>query len=154
VYLFGEDDRVWWEQELGHPVPAGYMGENLLIDGIASADLGLGDILSVGEVMLQITAPRIPCVTFNNRIGDPLGIRKFLASGRPGAYARVLKPGHVSAFDPVNHMLWEGERITIPEHLDHYTNNTMDLDYLRRALTIPAHEGLHQIAKDRIGKRT
>lgn len=154
VYIFGEKDRVWWEDALGHPAPAGYFGENLLIDNLASADLGLGDIVQVGAVTLQITAPRIPCVTFNNRIKNPKGIRMFLNSGRPGAYARVLKKGDVTAWDAVTHTPWQGERITIPEHLDRYTNSTMDLPYLRKALTIPAHEELHQIAKDRIAKAT
>lgn len=154
VYIFGEADRIWWEDKLGHPAPAGYFGENILIDGLASADLGLGDILHVGDVTLQITSPRIPCVTFNSRINDPNGIRMFLNSGRPGAYARVLRQGDVTAWEPVEHTLWDGERITIPEHLERYTNSTMDLPYLRRALTIPAHEGLHQIAKDRIAKAT
>jgi MOSC domain-containing protein YiiM len=151
VYIFGEADRLWWEGELGHPAPAGYFGENLLIDGIASADLALGDILDVGAVRLQITAPRIPCVTFNERTGDPKGVHKFLASSRPGAYARVLRQGDVAAWDPVEHTPWKGARITIPEHLDRYTNATMDDAYLRSTLTIPAHDGLHQIARMRLG---
>lgn len=152
VYIFTEADRIWWENELGHPTPAGYFGENLLIGGLSSADLALGDIIDVGDVTLQITAPRIPCVTFNNRIGDPQGIRKFLNSGRPGAYARVRKQGQVAASDPVTLTPWNGTRITISEQLDRYANSTMDNAYLRRILTVPAHEELHQLAKDRISR--
>lgn len=151
IYIFGEADRVWWEDALGHPTPAGYFGENLLIDGLCSADLCLGDILDVEGVSLQITAPRIPCVTFNNRIGDPKGISKFIASGRPGAYARVLRQGNISAFDTVTHTPWVGARISIPEHLDRFINGKMDAAYLRTALTIPAHAELHNIARKKLG---
>ena len=41
----------------------------------------------------------------------------------------------------------------IPEHLDRYANSTMDDAYLRRALTIPAHAGLHDLARTRLGLR-
>ncbi len=56
AYIFGETDRVWWADHLDHALPAGFFGENLLIDGLASADLALGDTLVIGDVTLQITS--------------------------------------------------------------------------------------------------
>ncbi len=150
VYVFTEDDRIWWENTLGTPLPAGYFGENLLVDGLSSADLGLGDTLDIGPVTLQITAPRIPCSTFIARTGRADAVQLFFASARPGAYARVLRRGAISAFDQVTHTPFDGPRITIPENLGAWKAKFPDLDLLRRALEIPAHEGLHAIARKRL----
>ncbi len=152
IYLLGEADRLWWQSTLNTPLPAGFMGENMLIDALDSADLALGDQLEVGTVTLQITAPRVPCVTFAARIGDPGGVKRFLASGHPGAYARVLRSGAVSAFDPVRHMPFDGDRISVVDHLRRYAQKDMDAAYLRRLLTIPAHYGMHELARHHLGE--
>lgn len=152
VYIMGEDDRRWWEPHLGMPLPAGFFGENLLIDRLACADLALGDVLEVGDVSLQITAPRIPCVTWNARIGGPNGVRLFNTIARPGAYARVLRKGVVSAFDEVTLQPFDGERVSIPTHFRRFVASDMDADYLRLMLTIPCHAAIHEMARDRLAK--
>lgn len=153
VYIMGDKDRAWWETELDRPLPAGFFGENLLIDALASDDLALGDVLHIGAVRLQVTAPRIPCVTFNARIGDKTGVQRFNAAARPGAYARVLRPGDVTAWDPVTHVPYDGVRISIPTHFRAYVSGTMDDAYLAQALSIPAHQGLHDLARKRLGDK-
>lgn len=151
VYVLTEDDRLWWESELGHPCPAGYFGENLLIDGIDGADLCIGDIISTDSVKLQITAPRIPCVTFAARIGDPQGVKRFHKAGRPGAYARVLKPGSIEAFDPISFLPYEGERISVAENMRAFVAGFPDRDFLERLLTTPAHADGIRMAKEKLG---
>lgn len=152
VYVLGEADRIWWQTDLGRPLPAGFMGENMLIDGIDSAKLALGDQLLVGAVKLQITAPRVPCVTFAARIAKPDGVKRFLASGHPGAYARVLRAGTVTALETIQHVPFKGDRITVVDHLHRYAQSNMDAAYLRRLLAIPAHFGMHDLARRHLGK--
>ena len=146
VYLFGEADRLWWQTTLGTPLPAGYFGENLTLDGIASDDLALGDILEVGAVRLQITAPRIPCVTFNARTGRKDGIDLFYQSRRPGAYARVLRAGDVTAWDPVAHQPFDGPRISVAAHLDAFRNRRNDPTYWAPLRDVPAHAQIVEMA--------
>ncbi len=150
VYLFGERDRIWWENELQTPLPAGFMGENLLIDGLASADICLGDIIEIGEVRLQITAPRIPCVTFAARIDDPQGVKRFHTAARPGAYARVLKPGAVQAMDPVTHRPYDGARITVAENMAQFVAGFPDKRFLETLITVPAHKDGLRIAQEKL----
>ena len=152
LYILGEKDRLWWEQTLARPLPAGFMGENLLIDGLDSADLCLGDILDIGPIRIQITAPRVPCVTFQTVLARPDALALFFASNHPGAYARVLRPGPVEAFDPVALHPYDGHRLPIPAHLTAFRAGLSDLDYLQRCLTVPAHKKLHDIARDRLAK--
>jgi len=151
VYVFGEDDRLWWEYKLGYPCPAGFFGENLLISDLSSADLCLGDIFQIGRVMLQVTSPRIPCATYAAVMKTKTALKDFYAAGRPGAYARVLQAGQITRNDDVTLIPYVGERITIPENMAAYRANFPDDAFFERALTVPAHYKLHIEARARLG---
>ena len=150
VYLFGEADRIWWEGDLGRPLPAGFFGENLLIDGLASADMCLGDVIGVGTTQLQITAPRIPCVTFAARIGNPQGVKMFHKAARPGAYARVLRSGTVEALDSVTHTPFDGDRITVAENMAQFVAGFPGKRFLERLLSVPGHAEGQKLANSKL----
>ena len=48
-------------------------------------------------MILELTAPRIPCNTLVTRLEDPGFVKRFGDAGRPGAYARVIHTGSVAA---------------------------------------------------------
>ena len=151
VYIFGDDDRIWWEQKLGYTCPAGFFGENLLIGNLSCVDLCLGDILQCGNTMLQITSPRIPCATYASVMKTKTALKDFYAAGRPGAYARVLQTGQIAQDDDVTYIPFVGERITVPENMAAYHANFPDDHFFERALTVPAHFKLHIEARARLG---
>ncbi len=152
VYIFTEEDRRWWESDLGHPCPAGYFGENLLIDGIAGGGLCIGDMIVTDHVKLQITAPRIPCVTLATRIGDPQGVKRFQNAGRPGAYARVLKPGKIEAFDTLEHIPFDGPRITVADNMKAFLAGFPDSAFLEKFVQTPAHKDGLALARRKLAK--
>ncbi|WP_194306003.1 MULTISPECIES: MOSC domain-containing protein [unclassified Dietzia] len=108
VYLLSDSDVEPWEPEFGGPIPPGYFGENLRVTGVDTSQLQIGTVLEVGRgsgrrgpLRLEITTPRIPCQTFGDRVGKPRWVRRFTEAGRPGAYARVLRPGPVEVGDEI-----------------------------------------------------
>lgn len=115
IYLEGAEDLAWWESELGTALPPGMFGENLVIDGIANCDIAVGDRFEIGDVLLENTSARIPCAIFALRMADPKFVKRYTKAGRPGAYARVLNPGTLSAGDPVQYTAYTGARLTMPE---------------------------------------
>jgi MOSC domain-containing protein YiiM len=102
VYVYGELDYAWWDAELGRTLEPGTFGENLTISGLESAAFSIGDRLRAGQVLLEVTAPRIPCVTLAARMGDPAFVKRFRYAERPGLYCRVIEEGDVQAGDPVS----------------------------------------------------
>lgn len=100
VYAYSSDDYAWWSQQMGTIVGPGSFGENLTIDGLP-ADLNIGDRLLIGEVLLEATAPRIPCSTLAARMQDQSFGIAFRRAERPGTYFRVLNEGEVAAGDAV-----------------------------------------------------
>jgi len=97
VYVYTLEDYHFWNEELGRTLEPGTFGDNLTVKGFSSASVNIGDRLKIGEVLLEVTDPRIPCDTLAARINDPLFVKKFRAGGRPGLYCRVLETGSVQA---------------------------------------------------------
>ena len=70
--------------ELGAELEPGTFGENLTIAGLESAAAWVGDRLRIGDVLLEVTAPRIPCHILARRMDDPQFVKRFRAAERPG----------------------------------------------------------------------
>lgn len=96
LYLYSRADYAWWEAQLGHTCAPGLFGENLCIEAWWEAPR-VGDRVQVGDVVLELTAPRIPCATLAARMNDARFVARFAQAERPGAYARVLHPGVLEA---------------------------------------------------------
>ena len=62
----------------------------------------IGERWRIGpRLILQPTFGRIPCVTFQRKIGEPRWVKTFTRANRPGAYLRGAVPGEVWTGDPV-----------------------------------------------------
>ena len=121
LYIYGGADTAWWAAELGREIAPGTFGENLTISDLESAGLAIGDRLHIGDVVLEVTAPRIPCGTLARRMGDSGFVARFRAAERPGCYCRVVRAGVIRAGDPVLLEPDAGEPVTIVEVFrDHY----------------------------------
>jgi MOSC domain-containing protein YiiM len=137
LYIYGGADYAWWEEELGQKLAPGTFGDNLTISALESATFNVGDYLHIGEVTLQVTAPRIPCGTFATRMGDPQWVKKFREAERPGLYVRVVKEGVIKAGDEVGVEKYTGETVSILQmYRDHYTKEYTE-ESLRRYLNSP-----------------
>ena len=137
VYVFGVPDYEWWSRELGQQLAPGTFGENLTIAGLASAQLSIGDRLHAGEISLQVTAPRIPCATLAQRMGDPAFVKRFRAAERPGVYCRVIRAGFIQTGDPVTLEPYAGPTINAIEMFRDYYAPTRDANAIRAYLAAP-----------------
>ncbi len=120
VYLYGTPDYAWWSAELwsaelGLELSPGTFGENLTISGLESARVAIGERFHLGEVILEATAPRVPCVTLAARMNDPTFVKRFRAAERPGLYCRVIREGCVQVGDAVKVQRFPGELVTALE---------------------------------------
>ena len=137
VYIYGQVDYAWWSVVLGQDLPPGAFGDNLTISELESASFSVGDRLQVGKVILEVTAPRIPCVTLATRMGDPSFVRRFRAAERPGLYCRVIEEGFVQPNDLVVLIPRSGEAVPVIELFRFFYERDKDEATLHRHLAAP-----------------
>ena len=139
IYAYSADDYDWWAQATGREFSPGLFGENLTIRDMPS-DMRVGDRLLIGEVVLEATAPRIPCNTFAVRMQDQEFGRAFRDAERPGIYFRVLNEGEIEAGDPVTFIESGDFDVTIVDLFRYKYRLQHDPADLRRYLDAPLAE--------------
>lgn len=139
IYVYFQDDYDWWAGE-GVVTAPGLFGENLVVAGATSATTAIGDRLTIGDTVLEVTYHRTPCMTFAAKMGDPRWVKRFHRANRPGAYCRVVTPGTVEAGMDVSITPYSGQRVTVSELMAFDGVADIPLDFLRRAVTTPIRE--------------
>jgi MOSC domain-containing protein YiiM len=137
VYAYADEDAAWWERELGREVPPGLFGENLRTSGIDVSHAEVGERWRLGHgeaaVVVEVTSPRTPCMTFQKRMDLPRWIKRFTRAGLPGAYLRVVTPGTLGAGDAVRVEHRPGHGVTVADLLAGGSSAALRL--------LEAHEG-------------
>ncbi|MER7986189.1 MOSC domain-containing protein [Streptomyces noursei] len=102
VYAYAREDLDDWQRQLDRELPNGVFGENLTTAGLAVTTARIGERWRIGgELLLEVTSPRVPCRTFQGWLDEPGWVKRFTRAAVPGAYLRVLTPGEIRAGDPV-----------------------------------------------------
>jgi MOSC domain-containing protein YiiM len=111
VYAYAREDLDAWEIQLQRTLTNGNFGENLTTTGIDVTQARIGERWRVGTdgLLLEVSAPRTPCRTFQAFLHLDHWIKTFVQAGKPGAYLRVISPGTVGA----------GDAITIDDRPEH-----------------------------------
>jgi MOSC domain-containing protein YiiM len=103
--------------------------------------VNIGDQFQIGSAKLVATQPRMPCYKLGVKFGRMDVVRKFLVSGRPGIYFKVLKEGQVQLGDKIEIISKDENNVTVKDivHLyitrDHAGDN---IETMRRAIKISA----------------
>ena len=120
VYAYAVEDQRWWAEQLGRDLAPGAFGENLTVEGLDVTGAVIGEQWRIGgdradAVVLAVTAPRVPCTTFQGFMGEKAWVKRFTDHGAPGAYLRVVREGTVRAGDPIEVRSRPEHRVTIAE---------------------------------------
>ena len=109
VYSYAREDEDWWETQLGRELANGAFGENLTLRGVDVTAARVGERWRIGEALLEVSAPRIPCWKLGVKMDDPRFVKTFARALRPGAYLRVIEEGELAAGDDL-------ELVERPDH--------------------------------------
>jgi len=102
VYAYAQADADHWADALRREVPPGLLGENLRTVDLDVSGARIGERWHTSRgVVLEVTAPRMPCRTLQGFLDVPDMIGRFTSAGRPGAYLRVIVGGEVAAGDRI-----------------------------------------------------
>jgi len=90
VYAYAYEDALWWAERIGRDIPAGSFGENLTTEGIDVTNAVIGERWQIGDLLLEVAEPRIPCSVFSGFWDRPTLIKEFTEANRSGAYLRII----------------------------------------------------------------
>lgn len=154
LYLYSCEDYVFWGDELGDVPDPGTFGENLTLSSFGVEPVRIGDRFRIGAVVVETTAPRIPCAVFAKRMGEPNWVKRFAAARRPGLYVRVLEPGEVAAGDPVERLGGGGDHPTVVDLMDVWYDSSPSPELLERLLASPLAERARDNVERKLGLAT
>lgn len=108
VYMMPAMHYEFWkarrlEKGLDENLPWGFLGENLVVEGLDENTVRIGDEFELGEVKLRVTDPREPCHKFAIRMGYGAAPKQMIQQGNCGWYLRVLQTGLVAAGETLMH---------------------------------------------------
>jgi len=140
VYAFSSDHYPHWSKVLQNPeMKPGFFGENLTISGFDESSLYVGDQLSIGQCILEITQPRVPCYKLGIAVGNKNMPRLFVANFATGAYLRVIEEGYIEAGDAVEVVKQGKFQLSIKSLFRSYFDKKYDESryIMEKALLIP-----------------
>lgn len=140
VYAFSSDHYSYWSKILKNPeMKPGIFGENLTISGFDESYLHIGDQLSIGQCLLEITQPRVPCYKLGIAVGNKNMPRLFVANFATGVYLRVIEEGYIEIGDAVEVVKQGKFQISIKSLFRSFFDNNYEesRSIMEKALLIP-----------------
>ncbi|GAA1676451.1 sulfurase [Mycolicibacterium murale] len=139
VLVYQLQSYEYWARVLGRDdLQPGHFGENFTVDGLPDHEVCIGDRYRVGEVVLEVTQPRVTCYRVGLRLGEPQMPALLVSHRRPGFYCRVIEEGSVQAGDEITRIVTGPEQISVADIDALLYLPGHPREDLARALRIPA----------------
>jgi MOSC domain-containing protein YiiM len=141
VYSYPAEHYDYWRKQFPNiDIIWGMFGENFTTEGLMEDTVNVGDQFQIGSAKLIATQPRMPCYKLGVRFGRMDVVRRFLASGRPGIYFKVLKEGQVQIGNKIETINRDKNNVTVKDIVRLYvTRDHLDnIETMRRAIKINA----------------
>lgn len=117
----------------------GTYGENITTDRLTEKDLCLGDIFLLGTARVELSEPRKPCSTIDNRYGFKGVLKEIVQSRKYGWFYRVLDEGHLRPGDDLELLERPYESLRIDKIIyEVFQAKEKNKDFLQSCLDCPA----------------
>jgi len=139
LYSYPAEHYDFWRKQFPNmDLMWGMFGENFTTEGLLEDAVNVGDQFQIGSAKLVATQPRMPCYKLGVRFGRMDVIRKFMTSGRPGIYFKVLTEGEIKTGDKIKLIKRDKNNVTVKDIVTLYItkNNTDNIETMRRATKI------------------
>jgi len=123
VYVYPSEHYPFWKAEFPDmQLPYGMFGENFTTVELDESSVYIGDQFRIGDAVVEVTQPRMPCYKLGVRFGRPDMPKRFHASGRCGFYLAVLREGEVGAGDVLERLAQSDQQVSVIESYRRFTN--------------------------------
>src|ERR1700754_4810439 len=142
VFVYQDESYRYWQKHLGRSnLVHGQFGENFTVEGLADAEVCIGDRYRIGSALFEVTQPRVTCYRLGIRMEEPDMAALLVKHGRPGFYFRVIEEGDVEAGDEIIQVASGPESMSVFEINALLYLPPHPRERIERALNIPALSG-------------
>lgn len=140
IYAYPSEHYEYWRHQFpSTTLSYGMFGENLTTEGLMEDMVNIGDQFQIGNSAKVIaTQPRMPCYKLGVKFGRMDIIKRFLASGRPGIYFKVLREGEIGAADEIQLISKEKNNVTVKDIVRLYVDDKEDIVTIQHATGVKA----------------
>ncbi len=139
LYAYSVNNYSYWQSELGlSELPFGAFGENLTVEGLTDDVVHIGDTFKIGDLVVQVSQPRVPCFKLGIKMQSTKFPKKFMKSGRVGFYLRVLEEAVIGAGDHIEKLSEDPMRLSIEQSMLALYKGPKQKQIIDRALKIDA----------------
>ena len=141
IYAFSSDHYPYWRDILNSPdLSPGTFGENLTISKLDESDLHIGDQLSIGSCLLEVSQPRVPCFKLGIAVNSKTMPKLFTQHFETGVYFRVIQEGTIKAGDQVSITKQDPSKVSIKVLFQAYFDKKFkgSTQTFEQALLVPA----------------
>lgn len=139
VMVYQQESYEYWKKVLGkNDLPFGAFGENLTVEGLADADVCIGDRYAIGTAIFEVTQPRVTCYKVGISLQEPEMPALLVSHKRPGFYFRVIREGEIDTGDTIIKIANGPGQMSVVDIDALLYSNEHPPYLLQRALNIPA----------------
>ncbi|WP_309121314.1 MOSC domain-containing protein [Paenibacillus sp.] len=128
----------YWERIIGKPLSPGAFGENFTLRGATEDEVRIGDTFRLGDALLQVSQPRVPCFKLSARHERTTLEAEVTATGFTGFYLRILKAGEAAPGDRLRLDAPHPAGVTVTEANRIMHRDKRDAAGLRKLLDVDA----------------
>jgi MOSC domain-containing protein YiiM len=142
VCVYPYDHYPCWEEVLGRKLEPGSFGENLTVDGAVEGEVCIGDVFRVGEAVVQVCQPRMPCDKQAGKLGEKRLVKWMVEADTTGFYLRVLSEGEVRSGGAFERIESHPDHITISQANDVIYGRSGDAGLIERLAVMPEYSAV------------
>ena len=114
----------------------GIFGENITVANLEETEIYIGDIYKVGEAIIQVSQPRLPCLTLSAVFKSDILMKQFINTTFSGAYFRVLHEGFVAKNNTFSLLERQKNSMTLAQIFSLFTSNKQNKVLIEKALQL------------------
>jgi MOSC domain-containing protein YiiM len=127
-----------WENEFKVAFTPPAFGENLTVRNMHEKTHFIGDIFQIGETIVQITQPRVPCSTISWQNQNTLLLKRVVQTCFTGFLGRVLQEGMIFSDSKIKKLDEDQNKISVYKVLHTYMHDSRNKDAIENILHIDA----------------
>lgn len=141
IHHYSSAHYALWRKEIpssAHLFKPGAFGENLFSEQIDETKVCIGDRIAIGEVVLEVTEPRMPCYKLNHRFQVTNMATRTQTLLRCGWLYRVLEPGTVQAGDMIRLLERPRPEWTVARVMYYLFHERQNVEMMNQLIALPA----------------